>query len=329
MKMNELINDFPQQIKDAVEIGRKRSFKNTEKKFNNVVISGLGGSGIGGKIVAQMVGGEMTIPVITNNDYHLPNFVDGNTLVVISSYSGNTEETLSAMEIALEKGAEVACITSGGKVLDLAKSHKLNHIVIPGGLPPRASFGLNSPQLFYILLSYGLISDSFESKLLNVANRLESEMPTIEEEAKNIAAALHKHIPIIYTNPSYEGVGVRFRQQINENSKMLCWHNVFPEMNHNELVGWAGGDNNLAVVMFRTEDDYTKTQLRMNLSKAIFKEHTDTLFEIHAKGDNIVERSYYLIQFGDWISYYLAVNKNIDPVEVNVIDKLKSELAKA
>jgi len=327
--MNDLINDFPKHIKEAVEIGKKRNFKTSDKKFHNVVISGLGGSGIGGKIVAQMVSGEMSIPVITNNDYHLPNFVDANSLVIISSYSGNTEETLSAMEIALERGAEVACITSGGKVLDLAVKNNLNHIVIPGGLPPRASFGLNSPQLLYILLSYGLITDAFEKKLLNIADMLEIEGATIEAEAKKMAGDLHKHIPIIYTNPSYEGVGVRFRQQINENSKMLCWHNVFPEMNHNELVGWAGGNESYAVVMFRTEDDYSKTQLRMNLSKAIFKEHTSSVYEVHAKGGNIVERSYYLIHFGDWISYYLAVNKDIDPVEVKVIDSLKSELAKA
>lgn len=326
--MNELIKDFPQQLKDAVQIGNKRNFKSRDLTINNVVISGLGGSGIGGKIISQMVSGELTVPVITNNDYHLPNFVDKKTLVIISSYSGNTEETLSAMNIALERGCEVACVTSGGKVLEKAKSLGLNFIQIPGGLPPRASFGLNSPQLLYILLSYGLISDAFESKLLKIADQLIAEKDQIEAQAKEIAGQIHNHVPVIYTNPSYEGVGVRFRQQINENSKMLCWNNVFPEMNHNELVGWAGGDKRYAVVMFRTEDDYSKTQLRMNLSKAIFKEYTSNVTEIHAKGDSIIERSYYLIHFGDWISYYLAVNKNIDPVEVKVIDNLKAELAK-
>ena len=114
--------------------------------------------------VSQMVSSEISVPVITNNDYALPNFVDSNSLVIISSYSGNTEETLSAMNIAINRGAEVACITSGGIVLEKAKKLGLNYIQIPGGLPPRASFGLNSPQLLYILAYYGLIANSFEEK---------------------------------------------------------------------------------------------------------------------------------------------------------------------
>lgn len=328
LKMNELIELFPTHLKEAIKIGQSHRFEPAKKSYHNVVISGLGGSGIGGKIISQMVANEMSIPVVTNNDYHLPNFANEHTLVIVSSYSGNTEETLSAMEIALERNCEVACITSGGKVLEMAQSKGLQYIQIPGGLPPRASFGLNSPQLLYILHYYGLISDAFENKINQVADRLTNEEEKIRAQAQELSKGLLDHIPIIYSSPSYEGVGVRFRQQLNENSKMLCWHAVLPEMNHNELVGWAGGDEKFAVVMFRTEDDYSRTQLRMNLSKTIFKKHTDRIFEIHAKGDNIIERSYYLINVGDWISYYLAEQKDIDPVEVKVIDFLKSELAK-
>lgn len=327
-EMSGYVMDYTNHLRQAVEIGKKAQFKAPGRELQHVVVTGLGGSGIGGTIVSQLVQDEMMIPMLVNNDYSLPAYVGKNSLVVVSSYSGNTEETLSAMEIALSRGAEVACISAGGKVVEVAKEKGLNYIQIPSGIPPRGSFGLNSPQLLYVLHQYGLIGNAFEQQLLTAADSIDKNEAAIRAEAKTIAKEIDGTVPIIYSDAAYGGASIRLRQQINENAKMLCWHHVFPEMNHNELVGWAGGDKRFSVILMRTEGDHMRTQLRMNLSKAIFKKHTDHVVEIFAKGDNIIERTYYLIHVGDWVSIELADMNGVDSIEVDVIDYLKSELAK-
>jgi len=326
--MTGYVMDYTKHLRLAVEIGKKANFKKPNSAFHHVVVTGLGGSGIGGTIVSQLVSDNMKIPLLVNNDYGLPAYVGKDSLVIVSSYSGNTEETLSAMEIALEKGAEVACISAGGKVVELAKEKGLNFIQIPTGIPPRGSFGLNSPQLFYVLQQYGLIDGSFEKEILDAADSIDKHEEAIKKEARVIAEVIKDSIPVVYSDAAYAGVSIRLRQQINENAKMLCWHHVFPEMNHNELVGWAGGDKRFSVILMRTEGDHLRTQLRMNLSKAIFKKHTEKVVEMHAKGDSIIERSYYLIHLGDWMSVILADMKGVDAIEVDVIDFLKGELSK-
>ncbi len=326
--MNEYIEEFAQQMEQALEIGGAAEFKSTDRTFTNIMVVGLGGSGIGGTIVAQLLKDELPIPLNVSKDYSLPSYIDSNTLVILSSYSGNTEETVSAMEVALSKGAEVCCVTSGGKVLETAKAKGLNHIQIPAGIPPRGSFGLNSPMLLFHLHRYGLISDGFKADLQKSIDLLKSNDAAIRAEGEEIAKKVHGTIPILYADSSYNGVCVRIRQQINENSKQLCWHHVFPEMNHNELVGWAGGDERVSVLLMRTSGDHPRTSVRMDLCAKIFGEKAKEVIQVHAKGDSIIQRSYYLIYLGDWISWYLSDLNGVDAVEVNIIDYLKGELAK-
>ncbi|MFM7901700.1 MAG: SIS domain-containing protein, partial [Bacteroidota bacterium] len=133
--MKELIASFTAQLRQAMDIGEKAVFSNSGKSFSNVLITGLGGSGIGGSIIAQIVEKEITIPVVVNKDYFIPAFVGPETLVIASSYSGNTEETVAALELALQRGATAVCVTSAGKILEIAQSSGLDHIVIPGGMP--------------------------------------------------------------------------------------------------------------------------------------------------------------------------------------------------
>lgn len=326
--MKNLIAAFSQHLREALEIGEKAELRPSSNSVNNVIVTGLGGSGIGGKIVAQLVEGESTVPIAVNNDYFLPAYVNENSLVIVSSYSGNTEETLSAMHVALEKKAQVCCITSGGKVVELARDRKLNHIIIPGGMPPRAAFGYSFTQLFFVLNHYGIIGGGYKEEIEKGIHLLEKEEKAIQQEAKEIADKLHNKLPIIYSAGPYEGVGIRFRQQINENAKMLAWHHVFPELNHNELVGWRTENQDLAVIIIRNTTDYDRIQRRIEVSKEIFNRYTNTIIELKSKGNSDMERSLYLIHLGDWTSCYLAEKKGIDPVEVNVIDYLKGELAK-
>lgn len=328
MLMKDLVAAFTQHMREAMEIGSKATLTKTSTPIRNVLVTGLGGSGIGGTIVAQVTDKAMKVPLLVNKDYFLPAFVDEHTLVIVSSYSGNTEETLQALDAALAKGAKITCVTSGGKIAAIAKEKGLDMITIPGGMPPRACFGYSFTQIPFILQFHGLINDSFRQDLKECISLLDKEEEAVKIAARNIAEKLVGKLPVIYCEARYEGVAVRFRQQINENSKMLCWHHVLPEMNHNELVGWTEPHPEIVVLMFRCEDDYIRTQKRMEISSDVVKKNGATYIEMQAKGASQLQRSLYLLHFGDWITWYIAEIKNIDATEVNVIDFLKGALSK-
>ena len=333
--MKKLVQNFPNQLREAIGIGEKSQipaspagWSNPKSQIQNVVITGLGGSGIGGTIVSEIVSGECIVPILVNKDYFLPAFVDQNTLVIVSSYSGNTEETLQAMEAALKAKAKIVCISSGGKISEMAKQNNCDLLTIPGGMPPRSCLGYSLTQLFFILHGAKLIGDSFKKQLNDAIDLIVKEEQSIKSEATEIADFLYNKTPVIYAVDGYNGVATRFRQQVNENSKMLCWHHILPEMNHNELVGWAGGSENLAVIILRNKTDYSRTQARIEISKDVFSKHTAHIRELWSKGNSQLEKSIYLIHLTDWASCYLADKNGVDPIEINVINQLKGSLAK-
>ncbi len=325
--MKKLVENFTQQLKEAKSIASKAIISN-QHNIQNVLITGLGGSGIGGTIISEVVSDNCKVPITVNKDYFIPNFVNENTLVIISSYSGNTEETLAAMDMAISKKAQIACVTSGGNVLELAKQHQYDFIEIPGGHPPRSCIGYSLVQLVQIFISKGLANATLMNDLEKAIILLDKHESAIQSEAKSIAEKLHHKIAVIYSLGTCEGVTVRFRQQINENSKMLAWHNTFPEMNHNELVGWTEKNDMLKVITFHTDFDYVRTKKRYEVCKPLFESLSSGVIDIYAKGDSKLEQFLYHIHIGDWISCYLADLKGIDAVEVNVINNLKNELAK-
>lgn len=325
--MKARVQNFTNQLKEAKLIAEKAVISES-KNIHNILITGLGGSGIGGTIISELIADTCKVPITINKDYFLPEFVNENTLVIVSSYSGNTEETLSAMQIAISKKAQIVCITSGGKVLALAKQHQFDFIEIPGGMPPRSCIGYALVEMIKILVAKGFANASLFTDLDKSIALLDAENNSIKTEAQKIAEKLYTKFPVLYSLGSCEGTVVRFRQQINENSKMLCVHHTFPEMNHNELVGWTVKNDALAVVTFHTSFDYERTKKRYEVCRPIFEKYASTVIDIKAKGVSKLEQFFYLINIGDWISCYMADLRGIDPVEVNVIDHLKSELAK-
>lgn len=328
ISMKELIENFPKQLEEAVAIGKKATITKSKNKISNVVVSGLGGSGIGANLVSEIVFNKLNVPFGIYKNYSLPAFINQDTLFIACSYSGNTEETITTLNSALKKKATTTIITAGGKLSEIATQKKLNHIIIPGGHPPRACLGYSSTQILYTLNKVGLIDKSFENQLLETAKLLNKEQKNIQKEAKAIAKKLHNKIPIIYATADNESVAVRFRQQINENGKMLCWHHVVPEMNHNELVGWRKKSADWAVVYLRNETDFSRNQSRIEINKAVIKKYSNTILEIWSKGNSKIERSFYLIHLTDWVSYYLSELNQVDVTEVKVIDHLKGELSK-
>ncbi|MGB1102861.1 MAG: bifunctional phosphoglucose/phosphomannose isomerase [Crocinitomicaceae bacterium] len=326
--MKELIANLANQIREAREIGASAAFQPMDRQINAVLVCGLGGSGIGGRIIGLLLKNDLPVPFLCVNDYEMPEWVNKNTLVIASSYSGNTEETLSAVQFCQERGAEIAVITSGGELKERADQNGWNKFIVPGGEQPRAMLAYSLVQQLYILERYGLIGGDILDDLEKVPAFIESHEAAIRDEAIRIAQGFHKKRPLIYAGNDFEGVAVRWRQQINENAKELCWHHVFPELTHNELVGWAGGSEHQAPLFLHSNLNHPRTNRRWEISKGVVAKYTDTILETKAIGETRLAQNFYLIHLGDWVSYFMSELKNIDPVEVDVIGYLKSEMAK-
>ncbi len=328
--MDQLVARFSAQLTEAISIGESAILRPHEHEIRQVYVSGLGGSGIGANFVAEFIKDSCSIPYMVGKGYHIPAFINHHTLAVASSYSGNTEETLSCFEQLMQTGAKVVVIASGGKLIELAKQHQLDYIQVPDNWPsPRACLGYSLVQQLFVLYKLGIISKEPITQIASSVDLLDMESDNIREKAKHIAQLLYDKIPVIYTTDRMESVAVRFRQQVDENAKMLCWHHVIPEMNHNELVGWRNRYENIAVVLFRNKDDYERNQLRMDITKEIVNEYAGSVIELYSKGANLIERSMYFIHLGDWISVEMAELRKMDAVEVKVIDYLKNALKNA
>lgn len=327
--MDKLISKFPDQLIEALEIGENANIKPHTLPINKVYVAGLGGSGIGADFVKSFIRNECPVPYTVGKGYHIPQYVDENTLAICSSYSGNTEETLNSYEQMLARGCKVVIISSGGKLIEEAKQRGFDYIQVPDNWPsPRACLGYSIVQQLYILHALDLIDGSFKSQMRSAIDLIRFDVDDIKKSAKQVADRIHDKTPVIYSTDRIEAVAVRLRQQINENAKMLCWHHVIPEMNHNELVGWTEKHPGLAVIYLRNRDDYKRNQVRMEINQEIISKYTDTIIDIFSKGNSLIEKSIYLVHLGDWISWYLSELKGADAIEIKVIDYLKSELAK-
>ncbi len=324
--MKQFISNFTNQLSEAKLIGEKLEKNANTEDIQNVIICGLGGSGIGGKIISKIAESRCKKPVLTYNSYALPAFVDSKTLVIISSYSGDTEETVSAFKEALKRNSKIICITSGGEVEKIAQENSIPVLVVPGGNPPRAMLTYSLTQLLFIFQQYSLIDIDAASEINNSISLLDKEVNEIKKEAKKIANEVKNTTVLIYSDASFEGVGTRFKQQLNENTKTLAFSNVIPEMNHNELLGWQGGNKSFSALFLRNSTDHKRNQLRMDISKSNISKRANTCIEIYSKGNSEIERVYYFILMTDWISIFLAEEYDVDTIEIKVIDSLKNEL---
>ncbi len=326
--MKELIKQFGNDLEQAAQGAVEVSLKPSNGTPDNVVICGLGGSGISGAIASQLFADQISVPVSVVRDYSLPGFVSNKTLLIACSYSGNTEETLEAVEKAVELGCEIAVLTSGGQLLDQASSNQWSFIQIASGQPPRSAFAKAFPQVVRILMHYGLLNNVEMDAFAKAADIIREADEEIQADARKIAEAILDKDVIIYSGPKFYGVGERFRQQLNENSKVLCSHHFYPEMNHNELVGWAGSKPSHVVVRFSNTFEHNRNGIRWSICKEIMVKRGAQVFEIPGRGDTILSQALSCIYCGDWVSYFLSELRGVDCVEVNVIDHLKGELAK-
>ena len=329
--MEKLIAQFPKHVSDAINIARSISIKEgiANKKFQQVVICGMGGSGIGGKLIQQWFAREAKIPVVLAQDYTIPAFVNNDTLVIVSSYSGNTEETISALNAAIKCGAIIIGVTSGGELMKICQAKNYPLVEIPGGNPPRSMLAFSTIQLVGILAKLGIIHADALDKIDPVKQLLTQELVKLKDEAKEIATLIFNKQVVIYASSEHEATALRFRQQLNENSKQLALHNILPEMNHNELVGWAAGTEDHAVLFIGSELMDSRNKKRMQLTEEIIRKKTPHVKWVNPKGNTLLLETFYLIHLLDWTSLYMAQMNQADPVEVKVIDYLKEALSKA
>jgi glucose/mannose-6-phosphate isomerase len=325
--MKTLVQNFPAQLTEAIAIGKAAKLKPATTEIRNVLICGLGGSGIGGSIVTELVAASANVPINVCKGYFIPAYVGENTLVIISSYSGNTEETLNCMDLAGKKNARIVVITSGGKAAELAGANGYDCIIVPGGMPPRSCLGYSLTQLFFVLSHFNIVTSSCISQLEASVDLLNAEQKNIIAEAEKVARALQSKIPVIYATTLNEGVAIRFRQQLNENAKILCWHHAIPEMNHNELVGWTRKNEDLGVIFLLDKDEYSRNLARVEINKQVISKYAASITDIYSKGNSVIEKAIYFIHIGDWISVLLGELRGADLMEVNVINHLKAKLS--
>ncbi|MEZ4909103.1 MAG: bifunctional phosphoglucose/phosphomannose isomerase [Saprospiraceae bacterium] len=325
--MENLIYKFMQQMEEAMILAENSKIQNFQA--NKVFITGMGGSGIAGKFSAEIMQKYGNIPVFVSNTYDIPSWIDEQTLCLVSSYSGNTEETLSCFEKLLNTNAKIIAITSGGKLLQEAKRLNIENLVVPGDWPaPRACIGYSLIYQLFILFKLNLLNLELPREISLSIDFLLKNCGEIQSEAKKIATLLGNKTPLIYSDQTFEPLAVRFRQQINENSKMLAFSSVFPEMNHNEIAAWVNDYSSFSCIFIKSDLYSPQVLKRMEVSKEIMIKHTDTIIDINSKGYTFLQQLFYLIHLTDWISFYMAEQNDVDAMDISNIDFLKSRLQK-
>lgn len=315
---------MPDQILDAITLIPEISLK--KKEFNKVLICGMGGSGISGEILKAIY---PTIQIISNKDYSVPEYIDIHTLAILVSYSGNTEETLNNYRLLSKRKTEMAIISSNGKLLKKKGELKIK---IPGGLPPRGAIGYLFAPLPFILYKFHLINNMPEQKLITLARFLRKTRDTIEKKAKILSKKLLNRLPIIYSNSqTFVPVARRWQCQLNENSKVLVHINIIPEMNHNEIVGLGRPkalNSKISLIFINDPKAHPRNRTRAKIIKGIIKDKFSDVIDIDPEGKNDLHRLFWTIMLGDFISYYVAIQTNIDPMPVKRIDYLKKKLSR-
>ena len=335
--MFNAIWEFPDNLSEANRLGENIKLEQDYSSINSIVVAGMGGSAIGGDVVSVLEKECIDVPFLVCRGYSVPNWVNKNTLVICSSYSGNTEETLAALDDSMVKGAQVCGITTGGSLAKKLETENKDVVIIPSGLQPRAALAYSFVPMIKLLQKIGILDTKIDFWLPNVIesisnNRRLHSLDSKENPIFKLADQIHKKIPIIYSDISSMNVAaLRLKGQICENSKMLCYHNDLPELNHNEIVGWENNSilfDHLFLIWLSDESDNERVKHRMDITQTILNEKKVDQYVIKMKGNLFQDRFLNMIHYGDWLSYWCAIAHNTDPSPVSNIDRLKKELSK-
>lgn len=335
-EMLRLTEEFPKQCREALAIAQSAELPELENRPSLAMLTGMGGSAAGGDFARALFEAHGSVPFFVNRDYNLPNFVGLGDVVFCASYSGNTEETLSAYQQAKKAGAKIICVTSGGKLAEQAKGDGHSVIIVPGGQPPRTALGYMLIPVLVACEKLRLIpAQDYEAAfnlIEDVSKNLTVEVGFESNQAKQIAEAMHGGVAVIYGLGSWQGiVANRWKGQMNENAKNLAFPNSFPELNHNEILGWmkAGeqGVSKWVGIVLESGEESEKMKTRAKVTEQLIGK-TAQFFKVTAEGDDLLQKLLSLTFFGDYVSIYLAALNGIDPENIDSINTLKSELSK-
>ncbi|HUN79836.1 MAG TPA: bifunctional phosphoglucose/phosphomannose isomerase [Solirubrobacteraceae bacterium] len=329
----EDILTLPEHLRDA--LWRVESaIMNEWDTPGGLVVAGMGGSGIGGALARAALGDHASRPIFVTRAYGLPPWTTPETTVLCASYSGNTEETLACYEAAAALGAQRVVVTTGGKLAELARADRVPVIPLPGGFQPRAA------------VAYMTIAALEVAALCGAGPRLTSEIDVAAAHAeqlvaewgpdspegslaKEIARGLLGSVPVIAGAGLTAPIAYRWKSQINENAKLPSFAHELPELDHNEIVGWQGARDvgRFSAVFLDDSDDHPRVKARMELTEKLIAADAAASFHLETRGETTIERIMSLVLLGDLVSLYLAVLRGVDPGPVQVLERLKAELA--
>lgn len=318
-----VVDSFPEQIEEAAALAGSTRVSG---EITGIIVAGMGGSGHPGdmlKAYAQNIG--LKIPVFVVRDYELPGFAASRTLVFAISYSGNTEETISALKAALRKGCRIVVITSGGKLRQVAEQHRLPLVIVPQGIQPRLSLGYMFVPMLSVLSNSGLMKDA-EADVRKAASFLRESRP--REQARQLAGKMAGKVPLIYSSAQMGIAAYIWKILINECAKAHAFSNVLPEMDHNEINAFRNLEAKYYAVFLQDELDSERVRARMAITKDIISKSGVESTQIMLKGNSFLAKLFTAIQAGMYVSYYLALKYGTDPTPVPVIEELKARLKK-
>ena len=306
------------------------------REIKSVVITGMGGSALSGLVIKVLLQNELTIPLEIVREYDLPGYVNQNTLVVASSYSGNTEETLSALEQAKAKNAQIAIVASGGKLIEAAESSSIAHVIMPTGVQPRMAMIYSLKSIFALLVNFGVVAPMWLHDLESLSGWLESEsanwlpeVPTERNYAKQLALETIGKSPVFYGSPLTAPMAYKWKISWNETSKNTAFWNEYPEFNHNEFMGWTSHPIEKPFVVFDIKSSFDRARVlqRFQLSDRLLSGQRPQAKEIQLMGDSLLAQMVWGAVLADFASIYTAILNGVDPTPVVLIEKLKQELA--
>ena len=329
---------FPAQMEAAWKIGADfaRTLPDLRgRKFERVVVCGMGGSAIGGDLARSFLGERSAVPIFSCRDYALPKSYARGALVIASSYSGNTAETLAAYDAARGVAAAMVAVTSGGELAARCARDGVPCCAIPGGMPPRSAIGYSLLPMLHILRASGVADfedHEYEEGLEVARERCAAYAPAREDNAAiEIAKELHGRTAFVYAAPALlEGVARRWSCQINENAKTLAHFAFFPELNHNEIVGWETGEHLMAkavIVSLQDREDHPMTARHAQIGLSLMAPYAARVEELETPGGGRLARMLAMMLLGDFVSIYLAYLNDVDPTPVKKIDALKKAMA--
>jgi len=331
-----LVTSFPSQMKDAWNTGRSFSEGIEPGDYQQVVVLGMGGSAIGGDMLRSFFGDRVDAPLTSCRGYRAPAWVGEGTLVVVSSYSGNTGETLSAYESVRESGASVVAVSSGGRLEEMCRADGVPLCKIPRGMPPRAAIAYSFFPMIQVLRSAGVarFDDAEFDEALGTAKQMVSAFgpDSSDNRAFDLAGVLEGQFPFVYSGPGLmEAIARRWACQFNENSKSPAHFAVYPELNHNEIVGWCNGRledvlGRVVVISLEDADDHEMTRRQTEISLGITEALAGRVLRFSGGEGGRLSRMVSLLMLGDFTSVYLAMLYGVDPTPVENITYLKKRL---